>query len=157
MLRALKSGVVDSVQVVYNIFDQSPQDRLLDACLENGGGVFVRVALDEGSLTGNIGAGTTFPEGDWRNNYFGGNRRAELQKHLRAIEADLSISTSQLAETALRFVLSHRAVSTVIVGMRSVRNVERNAALADGNGLDAASVAKLQAHCWDRNWYNPAE
>lgn len=156
-IKAVAQGVVETVQVIYNVFDQSPADRLLDACFEHGVGVIVRVALDEGSLTGNISAGTTFPEGDWRRGYFGGNRKAELQKHLRAIEGDLSISTSQLAETALRFVLSHKAVSTVIVGMRSLRNVERNAALADGNGLNADQVAKLQAHRWDRNWYLPAE
>lgn len=155
-LRAVEEGVVETVQVIYNIFDQSPQDRLLDACQANGVGVIVRVALDEGSLTGNITPDTTFPAGDFRNSYFGGNRKAELQDHLRAIEADLGISTAQLPETALRFVLSHPAVSTVIVGMRSVRNVERNAALADGRGLPEEQVRKLHAHRWARNWYNPA-
>lgn len=156
-VRAVEEGVVETVQVIYNVFDQSPQDRLLDACQANGVGVIVRVALDEGSLTGNITPGTTFPEGDWRNNYFGGNRKVELQPRLRAIEEELGITASQLPETALRFVLSHPAVSTVIVGMRSVRNVERNAALADGRGLPAEGVARLYGHRWDRNWYNPAE
>ena len=156
-IRAVEQGAVETVQVIYNIFDQSPQDRLLDACLAHGVGVIVRVALDEGSLTGTIRADSTFPEGDWRNNYFGGNRKAELQEHLRAIERDLGIDTPQLPETALRFVLSHRAVSTVIVGMRSVRNVERNAVIADGQGLNAEQVTRLHAHRWDRNWYNPAE
>ncbi len=156
-IRAVEQGAVETVQVIYNIFDQSPQDRLLDACLAHGVGVIVRVALDEGSLTGTIRADSTFPEGDWRNNYFGGNRKAELQEHLRAIERDLGIDTPRLPETALRFVLSHRAVSTVIVGMRSVRNVERNAVIADGQGLNAEQVTRLHAHRWDRNWYNPAE
>lgn len=156
-IRAVEQGAVETVQVIYNIFDQSPQDRLLDACLAHGVGVIVRVALDEGSLTGTIRADSTFPEGDWRNNYFGGNRKAELQDHLRAIERDLGIETPQLAETALRFVLSHRAVSTVIVGMRSVRNVERNAVIADGQGLSDAQVTRLHAHRWDRNWYTPAD
>ena len=114
-----------------------------------------RVALDEGSLTGTITPETTFPEGDWRHTYFGGNRKAELQPRLRAIETDLGISTAQLPETALRFVLSNPAVSTVIVGMRSVRNVERNLALADGRGLPAEQAHKLYAHRWDRNWYLP--
>ncbi|MPY65508.1 aldo/keto reductase [Deinococcus sp. SDU3-2] len=155
-VRAVESGAVDSVQVIYNVFDQSPQDRLLDACHANGVGVIVRVALDEGSLTGTVTPETTFPEGDWRHTYFGGDRKAELQPRLRAIETDLEISTAQLPETALRFVLSHPAVSTVIVGMRSVRNVERNLALADGRGLPAEQVRKLHAHRWDRNWYLPA-
>ncbi|MEW6421269.1 MAG: aldo/keto reductase [Deinococcota bacterium] len=155
-VKAVEAGAVETVQVIYNIFDQSPQDRLLDACQANGVGVIVRVALDEGSLTGIITPETTFPEGDWRHRYFGGNRKAELQDHLRAIEADLGITTAQLPETALRFVLSHPAVSTVIVGMRSVHNVERNAALADGRGLPEEQVRKLHAHRWERNWYNPA-
>jgi aryl-alcohol dehydrogenase-like predicted oxidoreductase len=152
-VKAVEAGAVETVQVIYNVFDQSPQDRLLDACRANGVGVIVRVALDEGSLTGNITPETTFPEGDWRNGYFGGDRKTELQPRLRAIEAALGISTAQLPETALRFVLSHPAVSTVIVGMRSVRNVERNLALADGVGLPAEQVQKLYGHRWDRNWY----
>ncbi|GMA14919.1 aryl-alcohol dehydrogenase-like predicted oxidoreductase [Deinococcus metallilatus] len=155
-LRAVEEGVVETVQVIYNVFDQSPQDRLLDACQANGVGVIVRVALDEGSLTGNITPDTTFPDGDFRNGYFSGNRKTELHYHLRAIEADLGITTAGLPETALRFVLSHPAVSTVIVGMRSVRNVERNAALADGRGLPEGQVQKLHAHRWERNWYDPA-
>lgn len=154
---AVETGAVETVQVIYNVFDQAPQDRLLDACQANGVGVIVRVALDEGSLTGQITPETTFPEGDWRNTYFGGDRKAELQDHLRAIEADLGISTGQLPETALRFVLSHPAVSTVIVGMRSVRNVERNAALGDGQGLPGEQMQKLYGHRWERNWYSPAE
>lgn len=156
-VKAVEAGVVETVQVIYNVFDQSPQDRLLDACQANGVGVIVRVALDEGSLTGNITPETTFPEGDWRHRYFGGDRKAELQPRLRAIEADLGIETGQLAETSLRFVLSHPAVSTVIVGMRSLRNVERNVAMGDGRGLPAEQVQKLHAHRWDRNWYLPAE
>lgn len=154
---AVETGAVETVQVIYNVFDQSPQDRLLDACQANGVGVIVRVALDEGSLTGHITPETTFPEGDWRHRYFGGERKAELQTHLRAIESDLGITTGQLPETALRFVLSHPAVSTVIVGMRSLRNVERNAALADGQVLPAEQMQKLYGHRWERNWYNPAD
>ncbi|MBZ9712007.1 aldo/keto reductase [Deinococcus multiflagellatus] len=156
-VKAVEAGAVETVQVIYNVFDQSPQDRLLDACRANGVGVIVRVALDEGSLTGRITPETTFPKGDWRHTYFGGDRKAQLQPRLRAIEQDLGISTGDLAETSLRFVLSHPAVSTVIVGMRSVQNVERNAALADGQGLSAEQVQKLRAHRWDRNWYLPAE
>ncbi|GEM45529.1 aldo/keto reductase [Deinococcus cellulosilyticus] len=152
-VKLVESGKVDTVQVIYNVFDQSPQDRLLDACLEHNVGVIVRVALDEGGLTGKITPETVFPEGDWRNHYFGGNRKAELQEHLQAIEKDLGIRTDQLPETALRFVLSHKAVSTVIVGMRSVGNVERNVTIADGKGLPADQVQKLYNHRWDRNWY----
>jgi aryl-alcohol dehydrogenase-like predicted oxidoreductase len=152
-IRLIETGLCDTVQVIYNVFDQTPQDRLLDACRAHDVGVIVRVALDEGSLTGTITPDTTFPEGDFRNHYFREDRKTELQTHLRAIERDLGIPTDALAETSLRFVLSHPAVSTVIVGMRSVRNVERNAALADGQGLDSGKVAQLYGHRWDRNWY----
>lgn len=156
-VRAVEAGVVETVQVIYNVFDQTPQDRLLDACRAHGVGVIVRVALDEGALSGTITPETTFDVEDFRNVYFGGNRKAELQPHLRAIESDLGISTGQIPETALRFTLSHPAVSTVIVGMRSVRNVERNAALADGRGLSDTQLQKLYTHRWDRNWYSPAQ
>ena len=156
-VKAVEAGVVETVQVIYNVFDQTPRDRLLDACRANGVGVIVRVALDEGSLSGHVTPETAFDAGDWRNMYFGGNRKQELQPRLRAIEQDLGISTAQLPETALRFVLSHPAISTVIVGMRSVRNVERNAVLVDGKGLSDARLQKLYAHRWDRNWYIPAE
>ena len=155
-VKAVEAGVVETVQVIYNVFDQTPRDRLLDACRMHGVGVIVRVALDEGSLSGHVTQETTFDTGDWRNMYFGGERRQELQPHLRAIEQDLGISTAQLPETALRFVLSHPAVSTVIVGMRSVRNVERNATLADGKGLGDSQLQRLYAHRWDRYWYSPA-
>ncbi|AWN24571.1 aldo/keto reductase [Deinococcus irradiatisoli] len=153
-IKAIEDGWVETVQVIYNVFDQSPADRLLDVCREQGVGVIVRVALDEGGLTGTITPDTAFPEGDFRNRYFGGERKNELQTHLRAIEQALGISTAELPEKALRFVLSHPAVSTVIVGMRSVKNVERNVKLADGQGLPQDQVEKLRAQRWDRNWYS---
>ena len=156
-VKAIEAGVVDTVQVIYNVFDQTPRDRLLDACRANGVGVIVRVALDEGSLSGTITPKTTFDQEDFRNGYFGGERKQELQPRLRAIEEDLGIPIAQLPETALRFALSHPAISTVIVGMRSVRNVERNAALADGRGLSDNQLHKLYAHRWDRNWYAPTQ
>ncbi len=155
-VKAIEAGVVETVQVIYNVFDQTPRDRLLDACRANGVGVIVRVALDEGALSGSVTPETKFDQGDFRTVYFGGNRKQELQPHLRAIEQNLGISTAQLPETALRFVLSHPAVSTVIVGMRSVANVERNAVLADGKGLSERQLQKLYAHRWNRNWYSPA-
>ena len=155
-IKLIETGLCDTVQVIYNVFDQAPQDRLLDACRANDVGVIVRVALDEGALTGKITPETEFPEGDFRRGYFGGERRRELQDHLRAIEQDLNITADALPETALRFVLSHPAVSTVIVGMRSVRNVERNVDVADGEGLPDQKVEQLKAQRWDKNWYRPA-
>ncbi|MEE1740540.1 aldo/keto reductase [Streptomyces sp. BE147] len=153
-LELVRSGSVDSVQVIYNIFDQSPADELLPACEEHGVGVIVRVALDEGGLTGRITAGTTFPEGDWRNRYFRDDRPAQVEKRVAAIVADLGIAPDEIAENALRFVLSSPAVSTVIPGMRTLRNVERNTALSDGRPLSADQLAVLARHRWERNFYS---
>jgi aryl-alcohol dehydrogenase-like predicted oxidoreductase len=150
-LKLIESGAVDTVQVIYNVFDQSPEDELLDACAEHGIGVLARVPFDEGSLTGAIGPDTEFPEGDFRNRYFRDDRKAQVAERVQAILDDLGIERDQLAEVALRYVLSHPAVSSVIPGMRSVRNVERNMAL-DG-GLPAEQVAALKKHRWDRNFY----
>ncbi|MFD5041242.1 aldo/keto reductase [Streptomyces sp. NPDC058377] len=152
-LALVRSGVVDSVQVIYNVFDQSPADALLPACEQHGVGVIVRVALDEGGLTGRITAGTTFPEGDWRNRYFRDDRPAQVEQRVAAIVADLGIAPDEIAENALRFVLSSPAVSTVIPGMRSVRNVERNTALSDGRTLTADQLAILAGHRWQRDFY----
>jgi aryl-alcohol dehydrogenase-like predicted oxidoreductase len=149
----VRSGTVDTVQVIYNIFHQEPEEQLLPACLQHGVGVIVRVALDEGALTGQITADTTFPEGDFRNRYFGGDRKAQVAAHVDAIIADLGITRDQVAEVALRFVLSQAAVSTVIPGMRTVRNVERNAAVGDGRGLTAEQLAVLAKHAWEKNFY----
>ena len=152
-LALIETGLLDTVQVIYNVFDQSPEDELLPACEAHDIGVLARVPLDEGALTGRIGPDTTFPEGDFRNRYFGGDRRQQVAEHVQAILDDLGIERSQLPEIALRYILSTPAVSSVIPGMRSVRNVEANMAVGDGQGLTADAVAKLEAHRWDRNFY----
>ena len=152
-LRAVQSGLVDTVQVIYNVFDQSPEDELFPACRERGVGVIARVPLDEGGLTGRIGPDTEFTGDDFRAHYFRGERAREVHERTRAIVADLDIADDQLAETALRFVLSEPAVSTVIPGMRSLRNVERNVAVSDGDGLPEGHRERLGAHRWVRNFY----
>jgi aryl-alcohol dehydrogenase-like predicted oxidoreductase len=152
-LKLIESGAVDSVQVIYNVFDQSPEDELLDACAAAGVGVLARVPFDEGALTGTIGPDTEFPEGDFRNRYFAGDRKAQVAERVQAILDDLEISREELPEVALRYVLSHPAVSAAIPGMRSVRNVERNCAVGDGRGLPAEQVAALKRHRWVRDFY----
>ena len=152
-LRAVESGVVDTVQVIYNIFDQSPEDRLFPACLARNVGVLARVPLDEGGLTGTITPETTFPADDFRNNYFRGGRKAEVHARVRRIAEDLGIGLGAMPETAIRFALSHPAVSTVIPGMRSVKNVESNCAAGDGKGLSPAALSALRLHRWVRNYY----
>jgi aryl-alcohol dehydrogenase-like predicted oxidoreductase len=153
-LRVIESGAVDTVQVIYNVFDQSPEDELFPACREHGVGVIARVPLDEGGLTGTIGPDTEFPDGDFRSSYFRGDRKREVQERVRAIAADLGIAEEEVAEIALRFVLSEPAVSAVIPGMRSIRNVERNVATSDGRGVPEGWRAKLRSHRWVRDFYS---
>jgi aryl-alcohol dehydrogenase-like predicted oxidoreductase len=152
-VKLIETGLVDTVQVIYNIFDQSPEDELLAACLKHNVGVIVRVALDEGGLTGTITPDTKFAEGDFREGYFKGDRKQQVFERVNRITEDLDITADQIAETALRYVLSHPAVSTVIPGMRSVRNVERNMKVGDGKGLPQDKLAKLKAHRWIRDFY----
>jgi aryl-alcohol dehydrogenase-like predicted oxidoreductase len=152
-IRLIETGVVDSVQVIYNVFDQSPEDELFPACQEHDVGVIVRVPFDEGALTARITPETTFEEGDFRNDYFRGDRKQEVYERVSAIIAELGVTDDEMAEVALRYVLSHPAVSTVIPGMRSVRNVERNVAVGDGRGLPEDQVRRLKAHRWVRNFY----
>lgn len=152
-IKLIESGVVDTVQVIYNIFEQTPEDELLPACLEHNVGVIVRVALDEGGLTGSITPETQFEEGDFRSRYFRDERKREVYERVQKITQDLGIADDAIAETALRYVLSHPAVSTVIPGMRSVRNVERNMKIGDGQGLAKEQVQQLKEHRWVRNFY----
>jgi aryl-alcohol dehydrogenase-like predicted oxidoreductase len=152
-IKLIESGVVDTVQVIYNIFDQSPEDKLLPACEKHNVGVIVRVPLDEGGLTGKITTESTFEQGDFRKDYFRGNRSKEVYERVELIASDLNISVDQMAETSLRYILSHPAVSTVIPGMRSIRNVERNCEAGDGIGLPKDQVEKLKSHRWVRNFY----
>jgi aryl-alcohol dehydrogenase-like predicted oxidoreductase len=152
-LRLVRSGAVDTVQVIYNVFDQSPEDELLPACREHGVGVIARVPLDEGGLTGRIGADTEFEGDDFRESYFRGDRKREVHDRVTAIATDLAIDESRLAEIALRFILSEPAVSTVIPGMRSLRNVERNIAASDAGPLQPDERERLRAHRWVRNFY----
>ena len=153
VLKLIETGVVDTVQVIYNIFDQSPEDQLFPACERHNVGVIVRVPLDEGGLTGKVTPQTTFPEGDFRASYFRDDRKREVYARVQAIVADLGVSLDEAAEIALRYTLSHPAVSTVIPGMRTVRNAERNCAIGDGHGLTPRQVETLKAHRWVRSYY----
>lgn len=152
-LALIASGALDTVQVIYNIFHQQPRQQLLPACADHNIGVIVRVALDEGGLTGRVKADTSFPDGDFRARFFRDDRRAQVEARVDALVADLGIRHDQLAETALRYALAPAEVSTVIPGMRTVTNVERNAAVSDGQTLAADSLAKINNHAWERNFY----
>jgi aryl-alcohol dehydrogenase-like predicted oxidoreductase len=153
VLKALDTGLVDSVQVIYNIFDQSPEDELFPYCQKNGIGVIVRVPFDEGSLTGKITPDTTFPEGDFRNIYFSGGRKQEAWERVLAIVVELGINFDGLPLMALRFCLSHPAVSTVIPGMRNTSHVSANTTASKAGPLPEETLRKLREHRWMRNFY----
>jgi aryl-alcohol dehydrogenase-like predicted oxidoreductase len=147
-IRLVESGVVDTAQVIYNIFDQSPEDELFATVEAARVGVIVRVPLAEGALTGSVRPETTFPEGDFRNDYFAGERKREVWERVQAIARDLDIEVDGLAEVALRFCLSHPAASVVIPGMRSTRNVERNVRAASAGPLGENQLTALRSHRW---------
>jgi len=149
VMRALKTGLVDSVQVVYNIFDQAPEDELFPYCEANGIAVIARVPLDEGSLTGTLRPDSTWPEGDWRNTYFSPERRTETLARVDRLEP-LIPEGMDLPELALRFILENPAVATTIPGMRRPAHVERNLAASDGVRLPPRLRDALRAHRWNR-------
>jgi aryl-alcohol dehydrogenase-like predicted oxidoreductase len=148
-VQAVRSGMIDAVQVIYNIFDQNPEDELFPACDEHDVAVIARVPFDEGSLTGNLTLESTWPEGDWRNTYFvpenleASVARADALKPL--VPAEMT-----MPEMALRFILNHPTVSTIIPGMRKLRHVESNIAASDAGPLPEDLHAKLRPHRWER-------
>ena len=149
VLETLRTGHVDAVQVIYNVFDQAPEDELFPLCRELDVAVIARVPFDEGSLTGTMTRDTTFPDGDWRNLYFCPENLGQTIEHVDALRADVPAGMT-MPELALRFILADDRVSTVIPGMRSLAHVHANIAASDGNPLSAETIQKLRAHRWDR-------
>lgn len=147
--RALRTGLVDSVQVVYNLFDQNPEDELFPVCRELGVSVIARVPFDEGSLTGTLTLDSKWPEGDWRNLYFTRDQLRETLRRVDALKRDLPAGTS-LPDAALRFILANPDVTTVIPGMRRARHVDANLGISDGKPLAADVLARLKSHRWVR-------
>ncbi|NNE03188.1 MAG: aldo/keto reductase, partial [Eudoraea sp.] len=148
-IEALKTGLFDAVQVIYNIFDQAPEDVLFPVCEELNIGVIARVPFDEGTLTGAITKDTTFPEGDWRSTYFVPENlisSAERADKLRSLVPE----GMTMAEMALRFILMNSSVDTVIPGMRKAKNVLANVATSDGGTLSEELYKELRNHRWDR-------
>jgi len=148
-IKALKTGMLDAVQVIYNIFDQAPVDHLFPLCKEMDIATIARVPFDEGTLTGTITKETTFPEGDWRGTYFVPENLISSVEHADALRP-LIPDGMTMAEMALRFILMNDNVDTTIPGMRKQRNVLANTATSDGKGLSKALYEELLKHRWDR-------
>lgn len=149
VLTTLKTGLIDSVQVIYNIFDQNPEDNLFPLCRELNIGVIARVPFDEGTLTGTLTKDTVFPQGDWRATYFVPENLNSSVDHADALRP-LIPSRMSMAEMALRFILCNDDVHTIIPGMRKVRNVEANMRVSDGKRLNKELELELKGHRWDR-------
>ncbi len=148
-IKALKTGLIDAVQVIYNIFDQNPVDELFPLCDKMDLGVIARVPFDEGTLTGNITKETTFPKGDWRGTYFVAENLNSSVEHADRLRPLIPHGMT-MAEMALRFILMNKSVGTIIPGMRKERNVLANTATSDGIGLAPELHKELQKHRWDR-------
>lgn len=152
-LEAVKTGAFTAVQVIYNIFDQTPEKNLFPLCQQMKVGVLARVPLDEGGLTGAITEDTRFEPGEFRERYFRGDRKRQVVEHVEALKRDLADVPGTLPEIALRFCLSHKAVTSVIPGMRRVETVESSCRAAAAGMLDEKTLAILKRHAWDRDFY----
>ena len=151
VLRAIDTGLVDAVQVVYNVFDQAPEDALFPACRAHGVAVIARVPFDEGSLTGSLRRDSTWPDGDWRNTYFTRENLGATMERVESLQRELP-DELPLPDAAVRFILANEDVATVIPGMRQARHVEANLAASAVGPLDAGLVAALRKHRWDRGY-----
>ena len=152
--KAFQTGLIDSVQVVYNIFDQDAADELFPMCRELGIAVIVRVPFDEGSLTGTLTPETTWPQGDFRNIYFTPEKLRETLRRVELVKEDLPAGMT-LPELALRFILAEPAVSTIIPGMRRPKHVDANLAVSDGKSLNPDTLSALARHRWNRGYVLP--
>lgn len=148
-LRTIRTGQIDAIQVIYNIFDQAPEDELFPLCREMNVGVIARVPFDEGTLTGTLTKETTWPEGDWRNSYFVPENLHSSVDHADALKPVVPEGMT-MPEMALRFILSNPDVSTVIPGMRQEQHVRANIATSDAGPLSDDLMAELRRHRWDR-------
>jgi aryl-alcohol dehydrogenase-like predicted oxidoreductase len=151
--KAIETGLIDLCQVVYNIYQQEPQEALFPLAQEHNIGIVARCPLDEGSLCGTITQDTTYPEEDWRNNYFGGERREQVIERAKALEWIIGDGVESLPEAALRFCWSHAAVSSVIAGMRRCEHVASNALAADKGPLPPEALERLAEHAWAHNFW----
>jgi aryl-alcohol dehydrogenase-like predicted oxidoreductase len=149
VLQALETGLIDSVQVIYNIFDQNPEDKLFPLCRKLDIGVIARVPFDEGTLTGALTKDTVFPKDDWRSTYFVPENLIPSVEHADALRPLIPTGMT-MPEMALRFILCNPDVHTIIPGMRKMKNVEANMASSDGKKMEESLRLKLKYHRWDR-------
>ena len=152
-LKTLDTGLISTIQFIFNIFHQKPTEKLLPYAKKNNIGLIARVPLDEGGLSGNINSETKFEDGDFRKNYFAGVRLTELDSRVKKLNELLGAEAKTLPELALRYILSWDEVSTVIPGIRKVKYAQLNIEASDGNKLSEKLMEELKNHVWERNFY----
>jgi aryl-alcohol dehydrogenase-like predicted oxidoreductase len=152
-LEIIRTGLIETVQVIYNIFDPTPEKNLFPLAVERDIGVIARCPLDEGALTGRINEHSQFEPTEFRARYFKGDRKKQVVERVAAIERDLGIQNGVMPEVALRFCISHPAVSSVIPGMRTRANVEFNCTVPGKGPLPEKVLAILRKHAWEKNFY----
>jgi len=153
VLKTAATGIIDSIQVIFNIFEQKPHDKLFPFCDKNKINVIARVPFDEGALTGNIDPSTIFPLGDWRSNYFRDIRKMDVKRRVDKIWEDVKPECSSPAEAALRFTISFKTVTSVIPGMRKEKNLMANLNSINKGPLSHTMLERLKIHRWDKNFY----
>ena len=153
-LKTLDTGLISTIQFIFNIFHQKPTEKLLPYAKKNNIGLIARVPLDEGGLAGNFTLDTKFEDGDIRKSYFEGERLKELIKRTDELKKITGSEAKTLAELSLRFILSFNEISSVIPGMRKIKNVEKNASVSDGIKLSQKIINELNNHSWERNFYS---
>ncbi|HZW38375.1 MAG TPA: aldo/keto reductase [Ignavibacteriaceae bacterium] len=153
-IEAGKTGLIDAYQVIFNIFEQKPVEKLFPFCEHHKISIIARVPYDEGALTGNIDPSTTFPKGDFRNYYFQGKRKLDVKRRADKIWEDVKAECSSNAEAALRYCISFNAVTTVIPGMRKEKNLNANLTYVKKGALPKNILDKLKVHKWEKNFYD---
>lgn len=153
VLKTAATGIIDSVQVIFNIFEQKPIEKLFPFCDKNKINVIARVPYDEGALTGNIDPSTIFPLGDWRSNYFRDIRKMDVKRRVDKIWEDVKSECSSPADAALRFTISFNSVTSVIPGMRKEKNLAANINSINKGQLSHTTLERLKIHRWDKNFY----
>lgn len=152
--KTIETGLISSIQFIFNIFHQKPTEKLLPFARKHNVGLIARVPLDEGGLSGKITLKTRFAKGDFRRNYFKDERLKELIKRTEELKRLLGKEVKTLPELSLKYILSWNEVSTTIPGLRRIRHVKENTAVSDGQKLSKELMNEIKRYAWERNFYN---
>lgn len=150
-----ESGLVDSIQVIHNVFEQKPEHDLFPAAAASQTAIIARVVLDSGSLSGawTPDSYDGWADGSVLKTMFRDERFARTLERITEMKKVTEPFYEGLDEAAVRFVLDRPEVSTAIVGMTSQKRIARNVSFADGRGLADGLRERLAGFEWERNFY----